>query len=79
MPIDENHARLTANYHLSNKRIIFKNFIGGIAWGVGSIIGATLIVAFLLGILQFINFIPFVGDFVTQVVEYVESRKFPIN
>lgn len=76
---DDNNTRLTANFHLSNKRIVYKNFIGGIAWGVGSVIGATMIVGLFLGAIQFFDFIPIVGDFISQIVEYVESRKFPIN
>ncbi|MBI2022609.1 hypothetical protein HYS97_02050 [Candidatus Daviesbacteria bacterium] len=76
---DENIDRFTAKVFLSNRKIIWKNLLGGIAWGVGSVIGATLVVALVLSILRTIGFVPVIGDFVSQIVDYVESRRFPIR
>lgn len=64
---DENQRRLTANGNLSNRSIIFKNLLGGIFWGVGSVIGATLIVASLLGLARIFFFIPGLEDFFSQI------------
>lgn len=65
-----------ANAHARKRDIIARNFLGGIAWGVGSVIGATLIVAILLAGLRSVSFfVPYVGDFVTQVVEYIENQR----
>lgn len=61
--------------HARIRDIIARNFIGGISWGVGSVLGATLIVAIILGLLRAAGFIPFIGDFVTQIVEYVENTR----
>lgn len=59
--------------HKDKKTIFINNLIGGIAWGVGSVIGVTLI----LGMLGFIfvktEKIPIVGDFVRIVIEQVEK------
>lgn len=43
---------LTANSYISKKDIIIGNFIGGVAWGFGTVIGATIIAALLIGILR---------------------------
>lgn len=36
---------LTANMDLSRKEIMFNNFLGGLAWGFGTAVGATIVVA----------------------------------
>lgn len=36
---------LTANMNLSRKEIMFNNFLGGLAWGFGTAVGATVVVA----------------------------------
>jgi hypothetical protein len=36
---------LTANMNISKKDILLGNFLGGLAWGVGSVVGAGIIVA----------------------------------
>lgn len=64
-----------ASVHVRKRDIIARNFIGGISWGVGSVLGATILVAITLGVLRVAGFIPFIGDFVTQIVEYVENTR----
>lgn len=75
MTQDENLTRFIAGLNLSHKSIIARNFIGGIAWGVGSVIGATLIIAIAIGFLRTINFIPIIGTFATQVVSEVQNQR----
>ncbi len=58
---------LSANANMKKGDIIFGNFLGGLFWGVGSAIGATVVVAIILGILGQLNFIPGISDFVNQV------------
>ncbi len=43
------------------------SFFGGIAWGVGSVIGATLVVAILLWLLQSVGWVPVIGDLAKEV------------
>lgn len=74
MVSDDNQRRLTANSTLSNKRIIFKNFMGGLAWGFGSVIGATIVVALLVGALNVVNVIPVIGDLTSQIVDIVNQK-----
>jgi len=53
------------------KDIILNNFLGGIAWGLGATVGVSIIIAILSLILRNINLVPFVGDFVSQVTNYI--------
>lgn len=48
----------TANAHISKHDIIVGNFLGGLAWGFGTVVGATIVVAIVFGILKQFNFIP---------------------
>ena len=54
--------------------IVTRNFLGGLAWGLGSVIGATVVVAILVGLLSAVDFIPFVGNFVEDIVELVNQK-----
>ncbi len=58
----------------SRKPSFIDNFLGGIAWGFGTTIGFSLVIAVLSFILNKLNFIPFVGDFVNAVIQYLKTR-----
>lgn len=57
------------------RTIMVNNLLGGIAWGVGSVIGATLIVGSIGFILVKAEKIPLVGDFVEVVLEQVRNGR----
>lgn len=40
---DAIEQHLTVNMNLSKKQIMLNNFLGGLAWGIGTVIGATFI------------------------------------
>ncbi len=67
--------RYNANEHVNWRNIVTKNFIGGIMWGLGSVIGATMILSLLLGSLQKLDFIPAVADFILQIQAMIDSKK----
>lgn len=53
------------------KKLLFNNFIGGIAWGLGVTVGLSLIFA-LLGVLaQTIDFVPIIGTFASNVIDFI--------
>lgn len=60
--------------HKNKKQIIINNFIGGIAWGLGATIGVAIFFTILGFLLSKINWIPFIGDFVTKVNVYVSQK-----
>ena len=49
------------------KDIIFNNFVGGIAWGLGATVGVSIVIAILSLILKNINLVPFIGNFVSKL------------
>lgn len=59
---------------LPRKKIFVNNFIGGIAWALGATVGLSLIIALLTLLLKNINLIPFIGNFVAGVIEFVVSK-----
>ncbi len=57
----------------STKKILFISFLKGLASGLGWIIGATILVSLLTYILSQIEFIPILGDIVSQLIEEIET------
>ena len=55
--------KITANTNVSKKNVLLVNFLGGIAWGLGSVIGATIIVALLVWVLNILGLFDFVKDY----------------
>ena len=66
----ERHEQISS----SRKQIFFNNFLGGIAWALGATVGLS-IVAILLGIiLKNINLVPYVGNFISGVIEFIINK-----
>ncbi len=63
------------NLHKNKKEIIINNFIGGIAWAVGATIGLAIIVAILGLILRNINLVPFVGNFIADIINFIIDKR----
>lgn len=61
-------------YYRSRKRIIIDNFLGGISWGVGSVIGATLVVAFIIFVLTKLQEIPFLGNLIQIILREISRQ-----
>ena len=57
----------------STKKILFISFLKGLASGLGWIIGATILVSLLTYILSQIEFIPILGDIVSQLIKEIEA------
>ena len=57
----------------STKKILFISFLKGLASGLGWIIGATILVSLLTYILSKIEFIPILGDIVSQLIQEIEA------
>ena len=57
----------------STKKILFISFLKGLASGLGWIIGATILVSLLTYILSQIEFIPILGDIVSQLIAEIEA------
>ncbi len=57
--------------HKSRTEIFINNFLGGVAWGLGATLGISIILAITAFLLSRVNFIPFVGDFISKILNYV--------
>lgn len=57
----------------STKRQIWSSFMRGIFAGLGGVIGATLGVALLVGLLQLFGGVPVVGDFFRQLGQTIQG------
>jgi hypothetical protein len=59
---------------LPKKDIIINNFLGGIFWALGATIGLALIFTILAFVAKHINFVPVIGSFVSQIINFVLSH-----
>jgi hypothetical protein len=67
--------RYEANEKTRWGTIIAKNFIGGLMWGLGSVIGATMVLSIVAKTLSNFDFIPAVADFIVQLQQYIAVQK----
>lgn len=59
--------------HISTWKVILNNFLGGLAWGFGTVLGATLVVALVVIALTRLGGIPLIGDFLSNILETIQS------
>lgn len=53
-------------------RLILFQFIRGLAFGLGSVFGATILVSILVWWLSQFEFLPIVGDWASEIVKQIE-------
>jgi hypothetical protein len=56
-------------------QLLFFRFLSGLASGLGTVIGATLLVSLLVYWLQGINWVPVVGDWASQIADRIETER----
>lgn len=73
---NENGARMAViedlfnDFHRNRHQVYFFNFVRGIFFGLGSALGATVVLALLIGLLSVFTDIPGgIGDFVQQIID----------
>ena len=59
----------------STWRILWLNFLRGLAFGLGSVIGATILVYLTIQMLAQIEFIPILGEWAVQLIEQIEIKR----
>lgn len=57
---------------LVKQQSVTRSFVRGVATGLGSVVGATIVVAVLALILRNVQLIPVIGDWVAQITQYVQ-------
>lgn len=80
--VQENSARrglieeLFYDFNTSRKRVYRINFMRGIFFGIGTVVGGTLVVAVAVAILGWLTDIPGgVGDFIQFIVDTVQRSQ----
>ncbi len=62
----------------STPKMLWFQFLRGIAFGLGSVIGATIVVSvlasLLIPLLQQVEFIPIIGEWAKQIMTEVQAR-----
>lgn len=58
---------------ISTKKIIVNNLVGGIAWGFGTVVGATIVVGIIAWALSQLGFLPLIGETLATLQDTIES------
>ncbi len=59
--------------HNSSFRMLWFHFLRGIAFGLGSVLGATIVVSILITLLSQIEFIPIIGEWTQLIIEEIQK------
>ncbi len=66
------NAHRFVRVHNSIPRLLAFQFMRGLAFGLGSVLGASILVSLLVWWLSQFEFIPIIGDFAQQLIEWIE-------
>ena len=59
----------------SKRLLLWYNFIRGLAFGLGTVIGATILVYILMQFLAKIEFVPILGDWALKIISEIERSR----
>ena len=63
------------DFHSTRRQVYWMNFVRGIFFGVGSVIGGTIVIAFIIWLLSRLVDLPGgIGEFVQYIVNIVQKR-----
>lgn len=57
----------------STPKMLWFQFLRGLAFGLGSVLGATLVVSVLITLLSQIEFIPIIGEWTQLIIEEIQK------
>ena len=55
-------------------RVVLAQFVRGIAYGFGWVVGATILVSFVVYLLSTIDFIPVVGGWASEIADMIQDN-----
>ncbi len=58
----------------TKKQIVVDNFIGGIAWSLGTIVGFALLAIVIGFLISRINLVPIIGDWAAQIFNHMTTK-----
>ena len=74
-PIAQPEGKGGTAVYRSKGQLMLANFLGGISWGFGTVLGATLVVALVLYLLQALGGLPVIGSFINDVVDAATTHR----
>lgn len=67
---------LFVDFHRSRRQVYSMNFIRGIFFGFGTVLGGTVLVAIIIWVLgQFVDWFPIIGDFIKQIIDAMQRSR----
>lgn len=54
-------------------KMMFSNFLSGIAWGFGTVVGATFVVTILIFLFSKLNTAPIIGSYISHIINSIPS------
>lgn len=66
---------LFASDYIDVKRLHWENFIRGMFFGAGGVIGATVFIAVIIWFLSLFDTVPLIGPFVDNLTSTIESNQ----
>ncbi len=69
-------AQVTKDHQIYKSRstLVIDNFVSGIAWGLGTVIGASLIIALIVLVLTQLQAVPLIGELAKAGVELLQKQ-----
>lgn len=64
---------VNSRLNMSMSRMLGRQFLRGIAFGLGSVLGATIVVSSLIYILASIDFIPIIGEWAREIADLIKQ------
>ena len=65
----------TLGVHFETGRFLWMGFLRGIVYGLGILVSFAIVVPILLAMLSYIDWIPFIGDIITEVIQRIEATR----
>ncbi|KRS17297.1 hypothetical protein XM52_13985 [Roseovarius indicus] len=59
--------------HNSLPKVLAFNFARGLVFGLGSVLGASLLLSILAWFLSQVEFLPIIGEWATQIAQQIEA------
>jgi hypothetical protein len=57
------------------KKFLFYNFLSGVASGLGTVFGATIIFALVIWLLSKMQLVPVFGDWAVKILDYIQQTR----
>ncbi|WP_372892895.1 DUF5665 domain-containing protein [Rhodosalinus sp.] len=68
-------AHRIVRIHNSVLKVMAFQFLRGLAFGLGTVIGASILVSVLVAVLARIEFVPLLGDLASRVIEQIQDAQ----